>query len=282
MTRAGQVLVVPAPAKVNLFLHVIGRRDDGYHALESLLTLIDLADVLTIEDRDDGRILRGADIPGVPERGDLALRAAHALRRACRVRRGAVIALDKRIPQGAGLGGGSSDAASVLLALNRMWSLSLSRAELGGIGMGLGADVPFFLGDSAALARGVGEHLTPMSLPQSWLALAMPPVPVATAVIFAAPELTRTTASAKMDVFSEGYGRNDLESATAARFPPVAEALRALRRASPHARMTGSGACAFAAFATAAEAQAALATLPAGIPGRVVRTVARHPLASFA
>lgn len=121
-----------------------------------------------------------------------------------------------------------------------------------------------------------------MSLPQSWLALAMPPVQVATAVIFAAPELTRSTASAKIDVFSEGYGRNDLESATAARFPPVAEALRALRRASPHARMTGSGACAFAAFATAAEAQAALAALPAGIPGRVVRTVARHPLASFA
>lgn len=282
MTRTGQVLVVPAPAKVNLFLHVTGRRADGYHALESLLTLIDLADVLTIEDRDDGRILRGAEIPGVPERDDLALRAAHALRQACGTRRGAVIALDKRIPQGAGLGGGSSDAASVLLALNRMWSLFLSRAELCRIGTDLGADVPFFLGGSAALARGVGEHLAPMSLPPSWLALAMPPVQVATAVIFAAPELTRSTASAKIDVFSEGYGRNDLESATVARFPPVAEALRALRRAAPHARMTGSGACAFAAFATAAEAQAALAALPAGIPGRVVRTVARHPLASFA
>ncbi len=282
MTRAAQVLAVPAPAKVNLFLHVTGRRADGYHTLESLFTLIDLADALTIEDRDDGRILRGADVPGVPERDDLALLAAHALKHACGTRRGASIALDKSIPLGAGLGGGSSDAASVLLALNRLWSLSLSRAELVAIGAGLGADVPFFLGETAALARGVGERLTPMSLPQSWIALAMPPVQVATAAIFAAPELTRSTASAKIDVFSEGYGRNDLESVTAARFPPVAEALRALRRTSPHARMTGTGACAFAAFVTAAEAQAALAALPAAIPGRVVRTVARHPLASFA
>ena len=276
------MLVVPAPAKVNLFLHVTGRRADGYHGLESLFSLIDLADTLTIEDREDGRILRAVDVPGVPESTDLTLRAAHALREAAGTRRGAVITIAKRIPQGAGLGGGSSDAASVLLTLNRLWSLSMSRQALAAIGVTLGADVPFFLGETAALARGIGERLTPMSLPTCWLALAMPPVQVATAAIFAAPELTRSTPSAKMDVFSEGYGRNDLEAVAASRVPQVAEALRALRRASPQARMTGSGACVFAVFATEAEAQAALRLLPAGIPGQVVRTVARHPLASFA
>ncbi|HSQ79748.1 MAG TPA: 4-(cytidine 5'-diphospho)-2-C-methyl-D-erythritol kinase [Casimicrobiaceae bacterium] len=282
MTGRTQVLVVPAPAKVNLFLHVTGRRDDGYHTLESLFSLIDLADTLTIEDRDDGRILRAAEVPGVPESEDLTLRAARVLRKAAGTRRGAAITLDKRIPRGAGLGGGSSDAASVLLALNRLWSLSMSRQDLAAVGVTLGADIPFFLGETAALARGIGERLTPMSVPQSWLALAVPPVHIATASIFAAPELTRSTASAKIDVFSEGYGRNDLESVAAARFPQVAEALHALRRASPDARMTGSGACVFAVFATAAEARAALALLPAGISGQVLRTVARHPLASFA
>ena len=282
MTPNDHTLVVPAPAKVNLFLHVTGRRADGYHSLESLFSLIDLADTLTLEDRDDGRILRGADVPGVPESADLTLRAAHALRAAADTKRGVAITLAKRIPQAAGLGGGSSDAASVLLALNRLWSLSMSRRDLAAIGVTLGADVPFFLGETAALARGIGERLTPMSLPTCWLALAMPAVQVATAEIFAAPELTRSTPSAKMDVFSEGYGRNDLEAVAASRFPRVAEALRALRRASPQARMTGSGACVFAVFATEAEAQAALGLLPAGIPGQVVRTVARHPLASFA
>ena len=282
MTPIDRMLVVPAPAKVNLFLHVTGRRADGYHSLESLFSLIDLADTLTLEDRDDGRILRGADVPGVPESADLTLRAAHALREAAATRRGATITLAKRIPQGAGLGGGSSDAASVLLALNRLWALSMSRQDLAAIGVTLGADVPFFLGETAALARGIGERLTPMSIPACWLALAMPAVQVATAEIFAAPELTRSTPSAKMDVFSEGYGRNDLEAVAASRVPQVAEALRALRRASPQARMTGSGACVFAVFATEAEAQAALGLLPAGIPGQVVRTVARHPLASFA
>ncbi|HMA30574.1 MAG TPA: 4-(cytidine 5'-diphospho)-2-C-methyl-D-erythritol kinase [Casimicrobiaceae bacterium] len=282
MTGRAQVLVVPAPAKVNLFLHVTGRRDDGYHTLESLFTLIDLADTLTIEDRDDGRVLRRDDVPGVSESEDLALRAAVALQKATGTRHGVAIAVAKRIPRGAGLGGGSSDAASVLLALNRLWSLSLSRPDLTAIGVTLGADVPFFLGETAALARGIGERLNPMSVPGSWLALATPSVHIATAAIFAAPELTRSTASAKIDVFSEGYGRNDLESVAVARFPPVAEALAALRRAAPDARMTGSGACVFASFATADEARAALALLPADVPGQVVRTVERHPLASFA
>ncbi|MBS0327881.1 MAG: 4-(cytidine 5'-diphospho)-2-C-methyl-D-erythritol kinase [Proteobacteria bacterium] len=274
-------LTVPAPAKVNLFLHVTGRRPDGYHTLESLVALVDFADVLTIEVRGDARIERVLPVAGVAEADDLALRAARALREATGVARGASIAIAKRIPIGAGLGGGSSDAATTLIALNHLWGLHRPRAELAAIGVALGADVPFFLGEGAAVVRGIGEALTPASLPAHWIALALPPIAVPTASIFAAPELTRSAASAKMDVFSEGYGRNDLEAAARARFAPVGEALVALRGVTPRARMTGSGAGVIAAFATIAEAEAALAALPPAMPGRVVRTIERHPLAAL-
>jgi 4-diphosphocytidyl-2-C-methyl-D-erythritol kinase len=276
------MLTVAAPAKLNLFLHVTGRRADGYHTLESLFVLIDLADTIELANRDDGTIARMADIAGVSERDDLALRAAHALREAGGSAHGASIRVTKRIPQGAGLGGGSSDAASVMLGLNRLWSLGLSRAALMRIGVRLGADVSFFLGDGAALARGIGDILQPMSVPAYWMALAMPRVHVSTAAAFASAELTRSEPSAKMDVFSEGYGHNDLEGAADAQFPQVREAVLALRRASPSARMTGSGACVFAPFVAEHDARKALELLPAGTPGRVVRTVARHPLVSFA
>lgn len=275
-------LAVAAPAKLNLFLHVTGRRADGYHTLESLFVLIDLADTVELVGRDDARIVRAVDVPGVAERDDLALRAAHALRDVTGNAHGASIRLTKRIPQGAGLGGGSSDAASVLLGLNRLWSLGLSRKALMRIGATLGADVPFFLAGGAALARGIGDVLTPMSVPTCWIALAMPRTHVNTALIFASPELTRSTPSAKMDVFSEGYGRNDLEVAAVAQFAQVREAIVALRRASPLARMTGSGACVFASFRTEHDAQRALSLLPAGMPRLIVQTLAAHPLASFA
>ena len=275
------VLTVAAPAKLNLFLHVTGRRADGYHTLESLFVLIDLADTIEIVDRDDETIVRAADIAGVAERDDLALRAAHALREAAGVRRGVSIRVTKRIPPGAGLGGGSSDAASVLLALNRLWSLGMPRAELARIAASLGADVPFFVGGQAALARGIGEMLTPMSVPARWVALAMPDVHVPTAMIFASRELTRSTPSAKMNVFSEGYGHNDLEAVAVSRFPRVGLAVRALRQASPAARMTGSGSCAFATFDAQSDAERAIAMLPPGMSGLVVRTLARHPLAAF-
>ena len=280
--RPGVSLTLAAPAKLNLFLHVIGRRADGYHTLESLFVLVDLADTLELADRDDATIVRTAPVDGVDERADLTLRAAHALRDAAGVSRGASIRLVKRIPQGAGLGGGSSDAATVLLGLNRLWSLRLSRADLMRIGVQVGADVPFFLGGGAALARGIGDVLTPMSVPSRWLALAMPRAHVPTVSIFASHELTRSAASAKISVFSEGYGHNDLEAAAVAQFPQVGEAVQALRRASPGARMTGSGACVFAPFESERDARRALAMLPAGVPGCVVRTLARHPLASFA
>jgi len=275
-------LTVAAPAKLNLFLHVTGRRADGYHALESLFVLIDLADRLELTDRDDDAIVRANDVAGVAVADDLALRAAHALSEATGAARGVTIGLDKRIPLGGGLGGGSSDAASVLLALNRLWSLALTRGDLAQIGARLGADVPFFLGGGAALARGIGDVLAPVSVPTMWAALAMPRVHVATAAVFASPRLTRSTPSAKINVFSEGYGVNDLEAVAAAQFAPVRDALQALRRASPSARMTGSGGCVFAPFASEHEARAALRFLPAGMPGCVVRTIARHPLASFA
>ena len=275
-------LVVAAPAKVNLFLHVTGRRADGYHTLESLFALVDFADTLALSLRDDGAIRRTNDVPDVPPDTDLALRAAHALQAATGTPHGVDIEVGKRIPQGAGLGGGSSDAASVLLALNRLWQLALPRARLAGIAATLGADVPFFVGGQNAIARGIGERLTPVTLPVYWVALAFPRVHVHTADVFAAPELTRSTASAKMDVFSEGYGRNDLQGVTAARFPEVAQALAALASAAPQARMTGSGACVFAAFATEHDARGALAGLPPHIEGHLARTLARHPLAEFA
>jgi 4-diphosphocytidyl-2-C-methyl-D-erythritol kinase len=281
MTAKG-VLVVPAPAKVNLFLHVTGRRDDGYHLLESLFALVDLADTVTLARRDDGAIVRAGDVPGVPEASDLALRAAFALREAAGARHGATISIDKRIPMGGGLGGGSSDAASVLLALNRLWSLGLPRADLAAIGARLGADVPFFVHGENAIVRGIGERIAPVSLPRQWLALAVPAVGVPTAAIFAAPELTRSTPSAKISVFSVGYGRNDLEPVAAARYPEVAAALVALGRAAGSARMTGSGSTVFAACESAESARRAVQALSPGLRGLVVRTLARHPLASFA
>jgi 4-diphosphocytidyl-2-C-methyl-D-erythritol kinase len=276
------VLTVPAPAKVNLFLHVTGRRADGYHTLESLIALIDLADTISLSRRGDGIVRREGDVAGVPEDRDLSLRAARALQAATGSRFGVDITLAKRIPLGSGLGGGSSDAATVLLALNRLWELALPRAELLRLAVGLGADVPLFVAGENTMARGIGEILAPVSLPRCFLALAFPPAAVPTADIFKAPELTRATPSAKMDVFSEGYGRNDLAPVTASRFPAVAAAIAALSQASPQTRMTGSGACVFAVFATENEAHDALTLLPQNIGGCVARTLARHPLAMFA
>jgi 4-diphosphocytidyl-2-C-methyl-D-erythritol kinase len=272
---------VAAPAKVNLFLHVTGRRADGYHLLETLFVAIDLADTIALAVRADGAIRRTTELTGVAPGDDLAVRAARALQDATHSRLGADIGVTKRIPPGGGLGGGSSDAASVLIALNRLWDTRLSRAALADIGRGLGADVPFFLQSRPAFARGIGDALVPVTLPVCWIALVVPPISIATAVIFAAPELTRNTPSAKIEIFSEGYGRNDLQPAALARFPDVTIALAELRAHSRDARMTGSGSGVFAAFASEREARAAIATRARGTRGLVARTLARHPLASF-
>jgi 4-diphosphocytidyl-2-C-methyl-D-erythritol kinase len=223
-----RMMIVPAPAKLNLFLHVTGRRPDGYHTLESLFVAVDFGDTITLHQTEDGAIRRIGATSGVPPEHDLAVRAATALQRASGCAAGVDIAIDKRIPMGGGLGGGSSDAASVLLGLNRLWDLRRSRAELLRIGAALGADVPFFIGGEPAVVRGAGELLTPVSMPTQWLAVIAPAIMVSTASIFAAPELTRNSPSAKMDVFSEGYGRNDLQSAAVARFPDIATAIAML------------------------------------------------------
>ena len=277
-----RTLAIVAPAKINLFLHVTGRRGDGYHLIESLFALVDFADTLELTLRPDGEIVRLNEVVGVTADDDLAVRAARLLQRATASREGVAIAIDKRIPLGAGLGGGSSDAASVLLGLNRLWRLDLSRAELAALGVSLGADVPFFVHGRNAFVRGIGERVQPVSLPRQWLALALPATHVPTARIFASPELTRCTTSAKMSVFSESYGRNDLEPVAAAQYPDVAAALAALARVSRNARMTGSGAAVIAACETEEAARRALRALPAGVAGRVVVTLPRHPLGGFA
>jgi 4-diphosphocytidyl-2-C-methyl-D-erythritol kinase len=277
-----RTLTVPAPAKLNLFLHVTGRRADGYHTLESLFVALDFGDTLTLTLRADGEIVRECDIPGVAPGDDLALRAAAALKHESGTAHGVSIAIDKRIPMGGGLGGGSSDAASVLLGLNRLWELHLPRERLARIGVAIGADVPFFLSGGPALARGIGDQLVAVTLPPLWVAVVVPDVAVPTASIFAAAELTRNTPSAKIDIFSEGYGRNDLQGVTEARFPEVAAALSALRARSSAARMTGSGACVFAPFASETQARDALSAAPQAARGFVARTLARHPLAAFA
>ena len=275
-------LIVPAPSKLNLFLHVTGRRGDGRHLLETLFVALDFGDTITLALRDDGAIRRAGGWQDVPEEADLAVRAARALKSATGCSGGADIAVTKRIPVGGGLGGGSSDAASVLLALNRMWDLRLPRSRLMEIGVALGADVPFFLFGEPAFACGIGEILRPVTVPPMWVAVIAPARSVSTAAIFAAPELTRDTPSAKMDVFSEGYGRNDLEAVALRRYPEIGAALAELRRHSRHARMTGSGSAVFASFASGELARDAVEARPPGMHGFVARPLVRHPLAAFA
>ncbi len=275
-------LTAPAPAKLNLFLHVTGRRADGRHRLETLFVALDYGDTIELAVRGDGTIRRAGGWSGAPEHDDLALRAARELKAASGSPLGVDVTVTKRIPDGGGLGGGSSDAASVLLGLNRLWTLGRARAELAEIGLALGADVPFFLFGAPAFGSGVGEVLRAVTLPPMWVAVIAPDIAVSTASIFAAPELTRNTPSAKMDVFSEGYGRNDLEAVACARHPEIAAALAGLRRRSPHARMTGSGSSVFASFASGEQAESAVLARPPGTRGFVARTLSRHPLAALA
>ena len=247
-------LTVPAPAKLNLFLHVTGRRADGYHTLESLMVLLDFGDLLTLSPRKDGAIVLTHPLPGVPAESDLAYRAAQLLKIHAGTTQGATISLDKRIPLGAGLGGGSSDAASVLLALNRLWNLELPRAELMRIGLQLGADVPFFLFGTSAHVGGVGEVLRPVTLPRLAYLISVPPVHVATADVFAAPQLKRDSPPSGADAFALGFGRNDLQAVAAGLHGAISEAITALdavhfghaaRTAYTAARMSGSGSSVF-------------------------------------
>ena len=271
----------PAPAKLNLFLHVTGRRADGYHTLQTAFRLIDLADMLRFSPRADGKVTLVRPLAGVPPEQDLCLRAAALLKQATGHPGGVAIELDKRIPIGGGLGGGSSDAATTLIALNHLWQLGLKRGELQRLGLVLGADVPVFVLGENAFAEGVGEQLTPLALPPAWYLVLVPPVHVPTAAVFAAPELTREANPIKITAFFDGLKRralrNDLEPVVSKRYPEVARHLAWLKQHG-EARMSGSGACVYAEFSTESAARATHAQLPTAMRGLVARGLERHPL----
>ena len=251
----------PAPAKLNLFLHVTGRRADGYHELQTLFQLIDLCDTVGIEVREDGRIERRAGSADIPAEKDLVVRAARALQAAAGTRLGASIRVSKRIPIGGGLGGGSTDAATTLLALNRLWGCALSVDALATLGLPLGADVPVFVRGFSAWAEGVGERLEPVVLPERWYVIVRPGVSVSTGDVFQSPELTRNSPLITIRAFFESGGRNDCEPVVRARWPEVAEALEWLGRYAS-ARLTGTGSCIFAAVGSAEEAERIAARAP--------------------
>jgi 4-diphosphocytidyl-2-C-methyl-D-erythritol kinase len=281
-------LSCPAPAKLNLFLHVTGRRADGYHLLQTLFRFIDLSDTLHFTLRQDGEVRRLNALEGVPAEQDLCVRAARLLQRECACPLGVDIALDKRIPMGGGLGGGSSDAATTLLALNKLWQLGLSRERLMQLGLTLGADVPVFVFGENAFAEGVGEQLQAFQLPEAWYVVLFPPVHVPTAQIFSHPELTRDSISITIRALPIGQSLstvkwlgNDLQSVVCKLYPEVAQHIDILGKFAP-AMMTGSGACVFAEFASEAEAQKVLLALPKKIQGVVAQGLAQHPLRSFA
>jgi len=267
----------PAPAKLNLFLHVVGRRADGYHLLQTLFRFVDYGDTLYFTPRDDGQVRLLNPLPGVPEESDLTVRAARLLQQATNCTRGADIRLEKRLPMGGGLGGGSSDAATVLLALNHLWQLGLSRERLQALGLTLGADVPVFIFGRTAFAEGVGEALQAVPAAPAWYLVLQPPVAVPTVDIFRAPELKRDTPAMAAADWRPGLGGNDLEPVVCTRFPEVARHLAWLQRFG-RARMSGSGACVFAEFPDQAEAEAALAQLPPDMQGWVAPGLDSHPL----
>ncbi|MGE5471146.1 MAG: 4-(cytidine 5'-diphospho)-2-C-methyl-D-erythritol kinase [Bacteroidota bacterium] len=270
--------VWPAPAKLNLFLQVVGRRADGYHLLQTVFRFIDRADWLRFEARPDARIVLATPTPGVPEESDLTVRAARLLQQATGCAQGASIHLEKNLPMGGGLGGGSSDAASVLLALNHLWQTGLSRHQLEKLGVALGADVPVFVHGRNTFAEGVGEVFNDVDLPPATYLVLHPAVHVPTAAIFGAPELRRDTPAMAPAEWRPGMGHNDLEPVAGARFPAVAEQLAWLRQFAPGALMTGSGACVFAAFGRRGEAEAVLERLPAGVDAWIAEGLDRHPL----
>lgn len=268
----------PAPAKLNLFLHITGRRPDGYHELQTVFQFLDFGDALAFAVRDDGAVRRSGPGPaGVAVDDDLTVRAARALRQCTGSRLGCDIVLDKRIPLGGGLGGGSSDAATTLVALNRLWRLDLPPAELAHLGLTLGADVPVFVHGHAAWAEGVGERLTPVAPPEPWYLVVTPDCAVDTREIYQAPDLPRATAPVAWADFVAGRTHNDFVGVVRRRYPPVAAALDWAGRFGP-ARLSGSGASVFVNFAARDAANAARAALPAGWRGVVAKGLNRSPL----
>ncbi len=269
----------PAPAKLNLFLHITGRRPDGYHELQTVFRLLDWGDRIGLRLRADGQVRReGPSVPGVAEADDLVVRAAKSLKDASNCAEGVDICVDKRIPAGGGFGGGSSDAATVLVALNALWKIGLDEDALAALGLRLGADVPVFVRGRNAWAEGVGERLVPLDLPPAWYLLVDPGVHVPTAELFRSPDLTRDAAPAKIADFASGtILGNAFEPVLRCREPAVEAVFQALSRVG-RARLTGSGSGCFVEFATRAAAEHALAELPDQLRARVVAGAARSPL----
>ena len=272
----------PAPAKLNLFLHIVGRRADGYHLLETVFRFVDYGDQVKLRLRDDGRVVRVKALDGVPEEQDLCVRAARLLQQASGTSLGVKIDLHKVLPMGGGLGGGSSDAASVLLGLNRLWQLNWSRERLQVLALQLGADVPVFIYGQSAFAQGIGEQLQAVALKPAWYLVLIPPVHVSTPKIFAHQQLTRDSKTITITDFSKaekltGLTRNDLQTVVCMEYPVVADYLTWLNQFAP-ARMTGSGACVFAGFADESEARKVFALLPQEMHGFVAQGMDKHPL----
>lgn len=267
----------PAPAKLNLFLHITGRRADGYHLLQTAFQFVDYGDTLTIQITDAPDITLTPAMPGVADDQNLIIRAAKLLQQTAGITQGAAITLDKKLPMGGGLGGGSSDAATTLVALNTQWRCGLSEDALAELGLQLGADVPVFVRGHAAWAEGVGEQLTPVSPPEPWYLVVIPDCQVSTAEIFSASELTRDCEPIKISGFLSGEGSNVCEAVVRRRYPAVAESLDWLaQHANP--KMTGTGACVFASFDTAAKAQQIWQQLPATWQGFVAKGCNQSPL----
>ena len=271
----------PAPAKLNLFLHVVGRREDGYHLLQSVFRLLDFGDTIHIALRQDGAVRRINQNSAIPEDADLAIRAGRLLQSATGCRLGADITVEKHIPVGGGLGGGSSDAATVLLALNRLWQLDLSRQELVELGLKLGADVPFFVFGRNAWVEGIGEVLQEIALEPACYAVLTPQIHVSTPAVFSSPDLTRDTIPWKMSAFSRGFGHNDLAPVVCRIHPEVASCLAWLRQFGD-ARMSGSGASVFVELPDMGAAEQVVANRPQGMRGFAARGLDQHPLREHA
>lgn len=264
------MLTLPAPAKLNLMLHIVGRRADGYHELQTLFQFLDHGDELSFSPREDGEIRLHTELPGVDHDSNLIVRAARLLQHESGCPQGADIHLLKRLPMGGGIGGGSSDAATALLGLNHLWQLHLEEDQLAELGLTLGADVPVFVRGRAAFAEGVGERLQPVELPEPWFLVIAPQVSVSTAEIFADPELTRNTPAITVRSLLAGGGHNDCQPIVEKRYPEVRNALSLLNKFVP-ASMTGTGACVFGSFPNEGEADKVRRQLPATLPSFVAR-----------
>lgn len=270
-------LTLPAPAKLNLFLHVTGRRADGYHQLQTLFQFLDISDTLHFQRRDDGQIRLTPELPGVPVESNLVVRAAHLLQQASGTSLGADIRLEKRLPMGGGIGGGSSDAATTLLGLNHLWKTGLSLGQLAVLGLQLGADVPVFVQGRAAWAEGVGEQLTPVEIDEPWYLLVVPDCHVSTAEIFSDERLTRDTSPITLQAFREHGGRNDCLPVVTTRYHEVRNTLILLNNYC-EAKMTGTGSCLFGAFPNECEADKVRARLPATLQTFVAKGCNVSPL----